>query len=307
MKMPADPTVPPPLQPGDRVAVVAPAGSCNPRDLVPGLEILRALRLEPVLSGTLYNRERFLAGNDAERAGALTAAFADPTIAGVVCARGGYGAMRVLPHLDFGRIARTPKPLVGFSDITALLWALAVGSGLVGFHGPTVASLAFADRETMTGLERMLFHRPAGRFSLAGGRVVTPGRAQGRLAGGNLTTLCHLLGTPFAPEFQGAVVVLEDRAEAPYRLDRLLSQLRLAGALDGARAVVLGEFLDCGDAEDLDAMFDDCLADLGIPVAAGLSVGHGPRNLTLPMGMGAVLNTEEGMLRVPEISAETLA
>ena len=298
MKMPSDLTLPPALSPGDRVAVVAPAGACNPQDLVPGLEALRAFGLAPVLADTLYDRRRYLAGGDRQRAADLMQAFADPAVAGIVCARGGYGAMRILAHLDFDAIARNPKRLIGFSDISALLWALNSRAGLVCFHGPTVASLAYADRETVAGLEAMMAAAPAMTLSLAGGRVLVQGEAAGRLCGGNLTTLCHLAGTIFAPRFDGGIVVLEDRAEAPYRIDRMLTQLRLAGVLDGARAVVLGDFTDCGSPEDLDAVCDDLLADLGIPVATGLEVGHGATNLTLPLGMAAMLDTGAGILEV---------
>ena len=298
MKIPSELSVPAALKPGDRVAVVAPSGACNPRDLVPGLDVLRAVGLDPVLSGRLYARDRFLAGSDRERAAALMEAFEDPQIAGIVCARGGYGAMRVLDHLDFGRIGEAPKALVGFSDITALLWALVSRAGLVCFHGPTVAGLAHADRVTVARLGSAIFTRDRATLSLAAGRVLAPGRAEGRLCGGNLTTICHLLGTGYAPRFEGGIVVLEDRAEAPYRIDRLLCHLRLAGALDGARAVVLGDFLDCGRPEDLDPVFDDLLGDLGIPVASGLALGHGARNLTVAMGGRAVVDTGQGMLEV---------
>ena len=290
--------LPPALKPGARVAVVAPAGACVPSDLVAGIEILRAAGLEPRLDQSVYARQGYLAGSDQDRAAFLMSAFLDPTVDAIVCARGGYGCMRILEHLDFDLIARHPKRLLGFSDISALIWTLNSRAGLVGFHGPTAASLADANRETIMGLDAFMRTDPEMAISLAGGRALADGWAVGRLCGGNLSTNCHLMGRPFAPHFEGAIAVLEDRAEAPYRIDRMLTQLRLGGAFEGARAVVLGDFTDCGAAEDLQRVFQDRLGDLGFPVMAGLPVGHGARNLTLPMGMKACLDTARKKLEV---------
>jgi len=301
MKMPSEPILPPALQPGDRMAVVAPAGACRAKDLEPGLAILRGFGLVPVLSDVLLERQRYLAGGDEQRAAALMKAFVDPSVAGIVCARGGYGAMRILPHLDFAIITAHPKRLVGFSDISALLSAVGARAGLVCFHGPTLASLAAADGVTRTGLKRMLCDRPALNLSLRQGRVLVEGIAEGRLCGGNLTTLCHLVGTPFAPGFAGGILVLEDRGEAPYRIDRMLTQLRLAGVLEGVRAVVLGDFSDCGPVRGLRPVFEDRLGDLGVPVISGLKAGHGQRNFTLPLGLTARLDTGQKTLKVMEL------
>jgi muramoyltetrapeptide carboxypeptidase len=294
-------TLPPPPAPGARVAVVAPAGACNPADLAAGLEIFRAAGLDPHLDPSVYGRQGYLAGADTDRAAALMKAFLDPAVAAIACARGGYGSMRLLDRLDFLEIARHPKRLLGFSDLSALLWALNRRAGLAGFHGPTVASLAEADRDTVVGLDLFMADDPHLTLSLARGRVLAAGWAVGTLCGGNLTTLCHLMGTPFAPCFHGAIVVLEDRAEAPYRVDRLLTQLRLGGALDGARAVVLGDFTECGGTAELHPVFEDRLGDLGIPVMTGLPVGHGPCNLTLPLGLNACLDTSRQTLAVGRI------
>ncbi len=297
MKLPTETILPPPaLGPGDRVAVVAPAGACRREDLEPGLALLRELGLVPVLGEAVFERERFLAGSDSRRAAALMQAFADASVAGIICARGGYGSMRLLPLLDFEAIAGHPKPMVGFSDLSALLWAINARTGMICFHGPTVLSLADADAATRESLRAVLFDPLQLSLRLDAGRVLVSGKAQGRLCGGNLTTLTHLVGTAFRPSFEDGVVVLEDRAEAPYRIDRMLTQLRLAGVFDGTRAVVLGDFSDCGKQPDLDAVFRDRLADMGIPVTGGLAIGHGRRNLTLPMGLRVRLDTDIGSL-----------
>ncbi len=290
--------LPPALAPGARVAVVAPAGACNPSDLVAGVEVLRAAGLEPSLDRSVYARQGYLSGSDRDRATFLMDAFLDPAVDAIVCARGGYGSMRVLDRLDFDLIARHPKRLLGFSDISALLWALNSRAGMIGFHGPTAASLPDVNRETIMGLDVFMAPNPEMTVSLAGGRALAEGWAVGRLCGGNLSTICHLMGTPFAPHFEGAIVIFEDRAEAPYRIDRMLTQLRLGGVFDGARAVVLGDFTDCGRTEDLKRVFQDRLEDLGIPVMSGLPVGHGKRNLTLPLGMAACLDTARKSLEV---------
>ena len=302
MKRPSHLILPPAPASGARVAVVAPAGACNCADLVAGVEVLRAAGVEPHLDRSVYERQGYLAGSDRDRAALLMAAFLDPTVDAIVCARGGYGSMRILDRLDFDLIARHPKRLLGFSDISALLWALESRAGMVGFHGPTAASLADANRETIMGLEVFLATNPEMTVSLAGGLALAEGWAVGRLCGGNLNTICHLMGTPFAPRFEGAIAILEDRAEAPYRIDRMLTQMRLGGVFDGARAVVLGDFTDCGAAEDLQRVFQDRLADLGIPVMTGLPVGHGARNRTLPLGMTACLDTARESLEVGRTS-----
>jgi muramoyltetrapeptide carboxypeptidase len=289
---------PPALEPGDRVAVVAPAGACRAEALAPGLAVLRGFGLAPVPSEVLYQRHRYLAGEDELRARALMAAFEDPSIAGIVCARGGYGSLRLLSRLDFDRMAAHPKRLVGFSDISALLWAVSDRAGLVCFHGPTVASLAKADPPTVEALRAALMAGPEIIVALDEARFLTAGDASGHLCGGNLTTLCHLLGTAFAPHFDGGIVVLEDRGEAPYRIDRMLTQLRLAGALDGVGAVVLGDFIDCGAEADLWAVFEDLLGDLGIPVVVGCGIGHGRRNLAWPLGLPARLDAARAILEV---------
>lgn len=290
---------PPALEPGDRVAVVAPAGACRAEALAPGLAVLRGFGLEPVPSEALYRRHRYLAGEDDLRAGAMMAAFEDASVAGIVCARGGYGSLRLLSRLDFGRMAAHPKRLVGFSDISALLWAVCRRAGLVCFHGPTVASLAKADQATVDAFRAALMEKPEITLALKSARVFTAGDASGHLCGGNLTTLCHLLGTEFAPRFDGAILVLEDRGEAPYRIDRMLSQLRLAGALAGVRGVVLGDFTDCGGrAADLWPVFADLLGDLGVPVVAGSGIGHGPRNLALPLGLTARLDAARATIEI---------
>jgi muramoyltetrapeptide carboxypeptidase len=220
----------------------------------------------------------------------------DPEVKAVMGVRGGYGSLKLLPHLDPDLLGAAPKRLVGFSDLTNILWDLHRRLGLVTFHGPIVAQLG----DLTAGARHSLFDW----LTAAGPRTVAyedltvlhPGVAEGPLAGGNLTTLCHLVGTPFAPQLRGYLLFLEDHNEALYRLDRMVHHLLLAGVLTGVKGVVLGAFTGCGSREGLLEVFAAALAPLETPVLAGLPVGHQPDNHTLPLGAWARLDSEAASL-----------
>jgi muramoyltetrapeptide carboxypeptidase len=299
------PTVvrPPLLAPGARVALVAPAGPLRgPSDLERAEGNARALGWEPVVGTHALERACYFAGPDHARLADLNAALADPRIDGIWCIRGGYGAMRLLPDVDFGALAARPRALIGYSDVTALhCGAAACVPGLVTFHGPTARgkltpfSHASLERAVATGGD------PCG--GAPGARTVRPGRAAGRLAGGNLALLAALVGTRWAPRFAGAIVVLEDVGEAIYRVDRMLRQLLLAGAFDGCSALAFGECTDCPEecADDGRRTLDDVVAEvadaLGVPAVAGLPVGHIDDQWTLPLGAPAELDADARALR----------
>jgi muramoyltetrapeptide carboxypeptidase len=280
---------PPRLRPGDRVAICAPSGPVDADAFARGRAILAA-RYEPIHDGGVLSRTGYLAGPDERRAEELARALCDPSIRAVFCARGGYGALRVV-----GALGHTvDKLVVGFSDVTVLhAWAYRCGTTSV--HGPNVGGLgkdAAADEALFALLER---HEPAA--PIAGLRPLRDGRAEGRLVGGNLTVLSHLCGTAHFPDLRGAVLLLEDTNEQPYRIDRMLTQLRLAGALDGVVAAALGDFTGCGDAE---AVLAERLGALGIPIVAGVPVGHGDRNRPLPHGARARVDATAGTLELLE-------
>jgi len=234
----------------------------------------------------------FLAGKDEERHGELQQALDDPTIRMVLAARGGYGAMRLLEHLNYSGLSSTRKLIVGSSDITALLCDVVLRVGLMSVHGPMVEQIPQADAET---LERLLAAME-GRFPpITNLEVLHPGEAEGPILGGNLTVLCHLVGTPFLPRMSGAILFLEDVTESPYRIDRALRHLLLARVLDGVAAVLLGEFRECGDQAEVREVLTENFSCLGIPVLYGLPVGHGPRNFALPFGgIGQVIASASG-------------
>lgn len=248
----------------------------------------------------VFDRNGYLAGTDEDRLADVVTMLCREDIHAVLCARGGYGCHRILHALPYGEIAARPKILVGYSDITALHLALYARTGLVSFHGPNVRDLLSHGEGNASALLDLLAGE-AGEtlLPLAQGRVLRQGQARGPLLGGNLTLLCHLLGTPFLPRLDGAILLLEDRGEALYRVDRMLTHLRLSGILGRISGLVFGEFLGCADEEALMTLFSERTEDLRVPVVTGAPVGHGPRNAAFPLGVPAELDTDAGLLRIP--------
>jgi muramoyltetrapeptide carboxypeptidase len=287
---------PPALAPGARVALVSPAGPLrDDADVARAVENARALGWEPTVGEHALARRGYFAGDDASRLADLNRALGDDRVDGVWCLRGGYGAMRLLPALDYDALRRRPKPLLGYSDITALHAAAGRRAGVATFHGPTA-------RAELTPFSRASLARalardgePCGAAPAA--RTLRPGRARGVLAGGNLALLAALTGTPFAPRLEGAILVLEDVNEAVYRVDRMLRQLLLAGALDGVRAIAFGECTECpAESDDGARTLDEVVAEvadaLAVPCVAGIPVGHIADQWTVPLGAMAELDAE---------------
>jgi muramoyltetrapeptide carboxypeptidase len=270
------------LRPGDPVAVVAPASPFDRASFDAGLEII-ARRYQVHYDSGLLRRHRYLAGSDERRLGELTSALADRSTRAVFCARGGYGMMRLLPGLE--GMALAPKPVIGFSDITAL-HQLLQRQRLVSIHGPVITQLSRLDTGAHVRLFELL-ESAAPASDLVGAETYVDGTAEGPLLGGNLSVLSRLLGTPFLAPLEGAVLLLEDIGERPYRLDRMWMHLTLAGVFRQVRGIVLGDFSGC---EDQDANYSsaDVLRELaiqtGLPCAAGFPIGHGARNQPLPLG-----------------------
>jgi muramoyltetrapeptide carboxypeptidase len=290
----------PRLAPGDPVRVIAPSGPVPREAFAAGLEVLRA-RYDVRHDDGVFAREGYLAGPDERRLAELTAALADPDARAIVMARGGYGLMRLLPFIDVGALVARPRPIVGFSDGTALL-ALAARAGVASIHGPVVTqlgNLASAD-------QRALFERletPGSSLLLDGLEGLIPGRVRGPLIGGNLEMFSRLIGTPYLPDVAGAILFFEDLGERPYRIDRLLAHLDLAGIFGAASGVLLGDFSGCrepeatrADSPTAEEVLVDRLGRLSIPVALGGAFGHGTRNRALPYGTLCELDTAAGTL-----------
>jgi len=281
------------LQPGDRIAVVAPASPFEHTEFEAGVAELRALGFEPVYEDSVFARHGYLAGPAALRAEALRRAWLDPSVVGVIAARGGYGSAQLLPLLDVHAFRAQTKVLVGYSDLTALQVWLAQAAQLVTFHGPMLAGrlgrgVERYDRDQF--LRVLTAPDPAGEIATDGMEALVPGEWAGPAAGGNLTQLVASLGTPFAFDPPpGCVLFLEDVGERPYRIDRMMTQLRLSGRLGRAGALVLGTFEECeepGGGVVLRDVLRELTEGFAGPVLAGCPFGHvAAPALTIPMGV----------------------
>lgn len=308
--------LPLPLRKGDTVALVSPSSATDEAlGLQLAREVMEALGFR-VKTGEHYaSRRGHLAGTDAARAGDLNAMFGDDEVRGIVCVRGGSGAARLLPLLDYEAIRRHPKVLLGYSDITALHNALLSQAGLVTFHGPIGAGSW--NRFNVDQFRRLFFDRELMTYRNvvdAGDELVprnnrtttiTGGKARGELVGGNLTVLTALAGSPYLPDFSGKILFLEDVSEAPYRVDRMFSTLKLMGALDRIAGFIFGECTDCDPGEGygsltLDQIFDDHIRPLGIPAYRGAMIGHIRQQFIVPVGGRVELDADAGAFRMLE-------
>ncbi len=293
---------PRPLVAGDLVAVVAPSSRYDAAALARGAAVLESWGLRVELPAPSTPR-RYLAAPDAERAEALTRAFVRDDVAAVIAVRGGFGAARLHGLFDARVAAQHPKFFVGYSDLTVLLSRLQSEAGLVCFHGPMVSSdLARLPAANLERFRRLLFGQQ-GWWTEGGLSARAAGVAEGRLAGGCLSILASTLGTPYEADTEGSVLFLEDIAEKPYRIDRLLTQMLHAGKFAGVRGVVLGTFHDCDEADApgrVLEVFDELLAPLGIPVASGFDAGHYSGGGILPLGCRVRLDAGAGTLHLLE-------
>lgn len=309
------------LKRGDTIALVAPAGVLERERVERAIARLNEMEFRVKTYGDIYRSHGYLAGDDTTRAEELMEAFADEEVAAVFPVRGGTGVTRLLDMLDYSEIRRHPKILAGFSDITALHQAVQSQTGLITFHSPhPMDGLGMPDG--LSDLSARTFWRAVLAESYTdsadGSYVVplnsdernhlvtfAPGKATGRLVGGNLALVCSVLGTPYELPTSGAILLLEDVAEQPYRIDRFLSQLRLAGKLDVLSGVILGQFTNCvaaaGKASlSLEEIFQDYFAGLAIPVLQNFPTGHTTDNVTLPLGVEVELDADEKTVAVLE-------
>lgn len=284
------------LRPGDTIGLVAPASPFDIEQLYRGVSLLESAGFNVRMSKSIFLKSGYLAGSDTQRAALVMKMFDDPVVKAIICARGGFGSMRLLPLLDYKRIREQPKILVGFSDVTALLATIYMRCGFVTFHGPVAASLPASDRKSLTALIAAVSGDTPVELTATGGTVIRPGMGEGPVLAGNLTTMCHLIGTPYQPQTRDHILLLEDRGEAPYRLDRMLTQLDMAGFLDDIAGVAFGSFDACGAPDEFLRIISDRFKSAPYPVQTGLEFGHGKRNLTIPVGLRASLDTDRGRL-----------
>ena len=300
---------PPALRPGDRIAVVAPASPFARHEFDAGIAEIRALGFEPVFEESVFERTGYVAGSAATRARAWQRAWDDPSIAALVAARGGYGSVQILPLLDAAAVSRTAKAFIGYSDNTSILAWLTTRCGLVSFHGPMLERRL---AKGMAGYDRDTFQRclcrtePVGEIEHAQLESLKAGEADGMLLGGTLTQLTASLGTPYAFDPPpGSVFFFDEVGERPYRIDRMLTQLRLSGLLARASAIVFGELPNCdepGGSPAAKAAIRDVLGDFSGPILYGLPSGHTTgATLTLPFGVHSrVVGGRKPMLVIDE-------
>ena len=295
-------TKPKALKRGDVIGVCAPAGpAVDDEDLRKGVRYLEGLGYRVVLSPHVLRRRGYLAGTDKQRASDLMGLFADPKVRAIIALRGGYGTQRILPLLDFPTIRRNPKIVVGYSDLTVLSLALFAKTGLVTFAGPMVAAEM---ARGLSGVAEEHFWRcltstkPLGRFPGPSG-AFRKGTAEGRILGGNLSLVAAMIGTPYCPSFEKSLVLLEEIGERPYRVDRMLQQMSLAGVWNASRGLILGTFIDC-DPEpgkpslSLHEVFEETFQHFPQPILADLHHGHVRQSLTVPIGVRArIQNTRK--------------
>jgi muramoyltetrapeptide carboxypeptidase len=294
---------PPRIRSGDVVGVIAPSGVVDRERLTRGVRTIEAWGLRVEVGSAVLDRQAYLAGADGARLADLGRMLDDPRIRAIFCARGGYGSQRILPCIDRGAFRRQPKPIIGYSDATALL-NVAVEAGVLAVHGPMVAD-DIARGLTARSARHLwsLLSDPDWRWEAEAPETIRPGRARGRLLGGCLAVLASTLGTPWAPDTEGAILFLEDVAERPYRLDRLLTQLKQSGKLDRVAGLVFGTMAACPPVDGVRPLdvVRECCADLPCPIAFGMPAGHDPReadceNLAFPLGLEGELDTERGRL-----------
>lgn len=308
--------LPVPLAKGDTIALVSPSSAVDdPFALQLARESMEAMGFKVKTGAHYAGRRGHLAGTDAERAGDLNAAFADKSVKAIVCVRGGSGAARLLPLLDYDMIRANPKILLGYSDGTALLTAIQARTGLVTFHGP-VGSGSW-NRFNVDQFQRVLLDRELVEYrnTVDAGDELVPrrnrtitihgGTARGELVGGNLTVLTAIAGSAYLPDFTGKLLFLEDVSEAPYRVDRMFSTLKLMGALDKVAGVIFGECTDCKPGGGygslhLSQILDDHLKPLGIPAYSGAMIGHIRQQFIVPVGGMAEMDADAGTFRLLE-------
>lgn len=304
------------LSPGDTVAMVSPASATFLRmELDLAREALEALGLEVVMGEHLLDRHGYLAGQDAARAADINRFFADPNVRAVLPIRGGWGSSRVLPYLDFAAMRRNPKIVLGYSDITALLLAINARANLVTFHGPN--GMGRWDEWSADYVKRVLFNAEAVTFENPHDKgefiiqtenrtqTIVPGTARGTLLGGNLTVLTALLGSPYLPSWENCILFLEDVNEDIYRVDRMMTSLKLAGVLEKIRGFVFGTCEECEPGEGygsltLEEVFDDHIRPLKVPAWRGAMIGHEMPQFTLPVGAEVEIDAARAAIRMLE-------
>jgi muramoyltetrapeptide carboxypeptidase len=288
------------LRKGDLAGVLSPAGPVEEAELQAGIRFLEESGYRVRLGRHALDKSGYLAGEDSARLDDLHAMFGDSEVRAIFCTRGGYGAMRLLDRIKYDAIREHPKIFAGFSDITALLLSIFARAGVITFHGPMVRQVKAVGSQPFAALLETVESSDLHCLEFPEARVLVHGETEGRLIGGNLCLISHLVGTSFLPSFAGCILFLEDTGEPVYRIDRMVTQLRLSGYLEGISGLIAGTFEKCGDRAAIDNLLADSMRDLYVPVVSGVSIGHGASNATLPVGVRARLDTASRSLLLKE-------
>lgn len=312
------PTLKPPrLKPGDTIGLVCPAAPAYNKQTVQVIvESMQALGFKIKFGKHVWDRYGYLAGKDADRAADLNDFFADSSVQGIVCVHGGWGCARLLPLLDYDTIRKNPKVIIGYSDITALLLGIYSQTGLVTFHGPEGAAswngfTVNYFRKVLMDAEAVFYENPkiAGdNLTQVADRIDTlgSGKARGKLLGGNLTVLSHMLGSAYVPDWKDSLFFCEDVDEAPYRMDRMVTQLKLCGILDEINGFIFGKCTDCEPGNGsygsltLEDVWNDHVRPLKKPAYSGAMIGHIRQKFTIPVGLEAEIDADAGTIRFLE-------
>ncbi|MBF0398977.1 MAG: LD-carboxypeptidase, partial [Desulfobacterales bacterium] len=288
------------LEKSDNIGIVAPASHFDLEKFNKGIDVLKIMGFNVIVPEEIYQKKRYLAGSDEMRADLVNKFFADENIDAIICARGGFGSIRILKLLDYELIRNHPKIFCGFSDISNLLNVIYHKCFFVTFHGPNILSLANATEKTKDSMFYTLSDytkailKPDKPITIKAGIITAP------VMGGNLTTLCHLIGTQFLPSFKNHIVFLEDRGESLYKIDRCLVQMKLSGCFNDVRGLIIGSFNDCGNMDDLYGLVYELFSEYGFPIIAGFEIGHDNNNMTVPIGLLGKIDTYIGILSFDE-------
>jgi muramoyltetrapeptide carboxypeptidase len=301
----------PALRVGDKIGLIAPASSFSHEAFLRGCGRLRQMGYEPVYEESIFDRDLYFAGSAERRTQELHEYWRRDDIAAMICVRGGYGSNYLLEKIDYSLFASRPKILLGCSDITSLLTAIHDRTGLIGFHGPMVAKDIADGTFDLSSWTNALQGAANWTLPTTGVEVLRSGKASGRLYGGCLSMLVASLGTPYEIKTEGCILFIEDIAEKPFRIDRMLMQLRLAGKLDGVRGFVFGEMLDCappaGETYTLQQVIIRVLEPYNVPIVYGFKSGHvSSGNITLPIGVQAELEAQGPNVKFSVVSPATI-
>lgn len=288
--------LPPALKKGDTFGLVAPAGSWDNDAFEEGARLISELGFQVRFPHNINKKETYLAGKDSHRSALFNETWQDPEVKALLAVRGGYGSLRILSSIDYNMIKSCPKIFIGFSDITALHTAIFNQTGLVSFHGPMLTTLAASDKKTIRSFFETITRGEIAPIHPSSLQILQKGSTRGILAGGNLTTALHLLATPYEVPWQDKIIFLEDTGEAPYRIDRMLTHLKLAGRLENIRGLLLGSFTHCGDKEIIWKRVSELFEGTNIPIWADFPFGHGNQNMTMPIGLEASMDSSKGQL-----------